>query len=73
MYKGILKELGGTQYFDETFGDEISQWASIRNILAHEYLNIRWDSLKEFIRDSEPIYKKLTDVTKALLLSQKGG
>lgn len=35
-YKGILKELGGTQHFDETFGDEISQWASLRNILAHE-------------------------------------
>jgi len=72
-YKGILKELGGTQHFDETFGDEISQWDSLRNILAHEYLNIRWDSLKEFIRNSEPIYKKLIDVIKRFLLSQKGG
>jgi len=40
-YKGILKGLGGIHHFDEAFGEEISQWASLRNILAHEYLDIR--------------------------------
>lgn len=72
-YKGILKELGVTKHFDETFGEEISQWASLRNILAHEYLDLRWNSLKEFIKNSEPIYEKLIYAVKGLLLSQKGG
>lgn len=40
-YKGVLKELGATQHFDESFGEDISQWAVLRNILAHEYLDIR--------------------------------
>ena len=47
-YKEILKELGATQYFDEEFGEAISQWAILRNILAHEYLDIRWNSIKKF-------------------------
>jgi uncharacterized protein YutE (UPF0331/DUF86 family) len=72
-YKGILKELGVTKHFDETFGEDISQWASLRNILAHEYLDLRWNSLKKFIKNSEPIYEKLIYVVKGLLLSQKGG
>jgi len=67
--EGILKELGGTQYFDESFGEEISQWASLRNMLAHEYVDIRWNSLSKFIQNSEPIYNKFIHVIKRLLLS----
>lgn len=66
-YKGILKELGATKYFDEAFGESISQWANLRNILAHEYLDIRWTQIKKFIRSARPTYKKLIDEIKALL------
>lgn len=66
-YKGVLKELGATRYFDETFGENISQWANLRNILAHEYLDIRWDPIKKFIQSAGPTYKKLIEGIKALL------
>ena len=52
-YKGILKELGATQHFDEAFRENISHWASLRNILAHEYLDIRWKPIKQFIQTPE--------------------
>ncbi|PIQ93436.1 MAG: hypothetical protein COY75_10020 [Nitrospirae bacterium CG_4_10_14_0_8_um_filter_41_23] len=67
-YKEILKELGVTQYFDEEFGEAISRWATLRNILAHEYIDIRWNSIKNFIQFAEPIYKRLIDKIKSLLL-----
>ena len=67
-YKGVLKELGTTQHFDESFGDDISQWAVLRNILAHEYLDIRWNTIKKFIQTSEPIYKAF--ITKVELMLQ---
>ena len=66
-YKAILKELGATRYFDEAFGEKISQWANLRNILAHEYLDIRWTPIKKFIQSARPTYKKLIEGIKALL------
>jgi uncharacterized protein YutE (UPF0331/DUF86 family) len=66
-YKEILKELGATQYFDEEFGEAISHWAILRNILSHEYLDIRWNSIKKFIQSAEPIYKSLINKTKTFL------
>lgn len=69
-YKEILKELGATQYFDEAFGDAVSQWAFLRNILAHEYLDIRWSSINRFIRSAAPVYRKLIEKIKSLIAGQ---
>lgn len=66
-YKEILKELGSIEPFDEAFGDSVSQWASLRNILAHEYLDIRWTSIKEFLKTSEPVYRQLVDTIRVFL------
>jgi uncharacterized protein YutE (UPF0331/DUF86 family) len=66
-YKEVLKELGATPYFDEGFGEAISRWAGLRNILAHEYLDTRWDSIRRFIQSSEPTYHKLIERIKLLL------
>jgi uncharacterized protein YutE (UPF0331/DUF86 family) len=67
-YKEILKELGTTEFFDEEFGESISEWAVLRNILAHEYLDVRWNSINSFIRSAEPVYKRLVTQIKSLLL-----
>jgi uncharacterized protein YutE (UPF0331/DUF86 family) len=68
-YKEILKELGATQHFDEEFGENISQWAVLRNILAHEYLDVRWNSIKKFIQSAEPVYKRLITKIKSFLVA----
>ena len=68
-YKEILKELGATQHFDEEFGENISQWAVLRNILAHEYLDVRWNSIKKFIQSVEPVYKRLITKIKSFLVA----
>ncbi|MCF6155803.1 MAG: DUF86 domain-containing protein [Candidatus Brocadia sp.] len=66
-YKEILKELGASPHFDEVFGENISQWAVLRNILAHEYLDIRWTTINEFIQTAEPIYRTLLNKIKSIL------
>jgi len=68
-YRQILKELGATQCFDEGFGAAISQWCSLRNILAHEYLDVRWNAIRDFVQSAEPAYKELVEKIKPLLLS----
>ncbi len=68
-YKEILKELGATQHFGEEFGENISQWAVLRNILAHEYLDVRWNSIKKLIQSAEPVYKRLITKIKSFLVA----
>lgn len=66
-YKEILKYLGATPYFDESFGKEISQWAGLRNIITHDYLDVSWTSIKKFLQSAEPSYCKLAENIKKQL------
>jgi uncharacterized protein YutE (UPF0331/DUF86 family) len=59
-YRETLRAMGTTALFDEAFGEAVSQWAPLRNILAHEYLDVRWKPIRRFIQGSENTYRKLT-------------
>lgn len=58
-YKEILYNIGLIGDFNEEFGKKLSRWAGLRNIVVHEYLDIRWRNIKEFIRESEPVFREL--------------
>ncbi len=66
-YREVLRQLGATRLFDEAFGKAISRWASLRNILAHEYLDLRWDAIRRFLDESEPDYRELVASIKSIL------
>ncbi len=68
-YKETLKELGSISPFDEAFGESISEWTGLRNILAHEYLDIRWTSINRFLKMAEPIYRQLVNTIREFLHS----
>ena len=46
LIPGFRKENMGT----------LSEWVRFRNIIAHEYLDIRWASIKKFIQEAEPLF-----------------
>jgi len=54
-YKDTLK-IFGTLYIDFSFGEEFSEFASLRNILVHEYLDIKWKRIRNFIDRAERLY-----------------
>lgn len=66
-YREALKELGSLPYFDPEFGEDISRWAALRNILAHQYLGIRWQSIDRFLRESESSFGKLAQGVRSLI------
>lgn len=68
-YREILRNLTLTNLFRKDLGLEISEWASVRNKLAHEYIDIRWDAIKEFIKESQPILTEFTNSVKIYLLN----
>jgi len=54
-YKDTLKIFGAI-YLDPAFGEKFSEFASLRNILVHEYLDIKWRRIKNFIDQAEKLY-----------------
>jgi len=53
--------------FDKEEAEKLSQWVRLRNIVAHEYLDIRWDSIEKFIQETEPAYKNFLEKVKKYL------
>ncbi|HHT9126240.1 MAG TPA: HepT-like ribonuclease domain-containing protein [Candidatus Brocadiia bacterium] len=39
----------------------------MRNILTHEYLDIRWRRIEEFIQKSKPYFKKFIKVVRKMV------
>lgn len=69
-YKEILFAFGA-RYFNEDFGKTIENWAILRNIVTHEYLDIKWNSIKAFLNDSKPFLDQIHHKVKEILLSGK--
>lgn len=66
-YREVLFNLGSLPEFSEMLGKELSRWARLRNILAHEYVDIRWTNIKAFIDEAEPAFDELVGKVEVLL------
>lgn len=58
-YREMVSSLSFIEGFDKEKMEKISQWVRLRNIIAHEYLDIRWASIKKFVQETEPLFKNL--------------
>lgn len=56
-YEEALLSFGLLIGLKEKEAEKLSIFARLRNILAHEYLNIVYDRIKNFVMESPPIYK----------------
>ncbi len=66
-YREIISFLSLVKGFDKEEMEKISRWVSLRNIIAHEYLDIRWASIKRFVQETEPLYKSFLERVKNYL------
>ena len=66
-YKAIVKNLPLIPCFSASNMEKLAEWVSLRNIISHEYLDVRWTSIKRFISETDPLYKHFLDETKAYL------
>lgn len=66
-YKELVVCISSVPGFNKERMDALSEWVRFRNIVAHEYLDIRWASIKRFVEEAEPLYKSyLKDVKEYL-------
>jgi uncharacterized protein YutE (UPF0331/DUF86 family) len=49
-YKEIILKLGEIKLLDEKLASEIADFAALRNILAHQYLDLKWEKIGQFIK-----------------------
>jgi uncharacterized protein YutE (UPF0331/DUF86 family) len=66
-YKELLDSVSLVPGFDKELMKTLSEWVRFRNIIAHEYLDIRWASIKKFIQEAEPLFKNFVKDVKEYL------
>lgn len=66
-YKEFVSSLSCIPDFKDVNLKKLSGWVKLRNIIGHEYLDIRWPSIREFISESKPLYENLLECAKKYL------
>mgnify|MGYP001573068878 FL=1 len=60
-YKEVIKSLCALLKFKEEDMNNLSELIRLRNIVSHEYLDIRWTSIRKFIAENKPLYEYFLD------------
>jgi len=66
-YKDIVKHLSLIGNFGEGDMERLSRWVSLRNIISHEYLDIRWTSIQKFVAETRSLYEDFLNKVKGYL------
>ena len=70
-YKDYFLNLSSAGLVDENISRIIADGVKMRNILAHQYLDMKWDSIKRFLSRDWIAYEKFVDHVKNYLSSSK--
>jgi uncharacterized protein YutE (UPF0331/DUF86 family) len=66
-YRELVATLSLISGFSKENMETLAEWVRFRNIIAHEYLDIRWASIKKFIQEAEPLFTSFTKEVKEYL------
>ncbi len=66
-YKEYFLSLGTSGLISDNLSQRLAEGTKLRNILAHQYLDIRWNSIKEFLSNKGEEYKEWLKTTKELV------
>lgn len=68
-YRSTLERAIRLLILEPNLAQKFEQWIKLRNVLAHEYLDIKWKRISSFISDSEPYVRQFVDAAKRFLES----
>ncbi|MEX0974601.1 MAG: DUF86 domain-containing protein, partial [Bacillota bacterium] len=66
-YKTIVLQAGAQGIIPRALAEAVSEWSGLRNALAHQYLDIRWDSLSRFINSGPTVSSQFVDAIEKIL------
>jgi len=53
-YRQSVEQMGVIGVLEPTLAGTVAEFTRLRHVLAHQYLDIRWQSLRNFIREAPP-------------------
>ena len=59
-YRETVEALGTVDAFDPKVCDELAEFTRLRNMLAHEYLDLRFSRISAFIDEAPALYESFT-------------
>jgi len=66
-YREILHALQILPGFSKDLSLKLASWAELRNILAHQYLDLRWKQIKSFVQQAEPYFNQFLESVKKFI------
>lgn len=66
-YREILRALSAMPDFPFDLCEQLEHWVELRNILAHEYLDIRWKRIEKFLQSCEPFFSNFITIVRERL------
>lgn len=66
-YRETVAVLSFVHGFAKKDMDKLSKWVRLRNVISHEYLDIKWSSIKKFIYETKPKYQLFLNKTENYL------
>jgi uncharacterized protein YutE (UPF0331/DUF86 family) len=56
--------------FDKNLAERLSEFARLRNIITHEYLDMRWEQIRSFVKNAMPLFEYMIEYVKKNFLSE---
>lgn len=68
-YHEIIALVATLHPYDRALAEKLASWAWLRNILAHEYLDLRWKDINEFLGEAPEIIAQFISAARKMLSS----
>ena len=66
-YRETIERLGILSYLTQEDALHVASFTKLRNILAHEYLDLRWKEMTAFISSAQPIVERFIEKVKSVV------
>jgi uncharacterized protein YutE (UPF0331/DUF86 family)/predicted nucleotidyltransferase len=66
-YRKIFLETSLVLGFGKKFRERFSDWIILRNIIAHEYLEVLWNKIEDFLKNAKPYLERFLKEVKKLV------
>lgn len=68
-YREALRSFMFLKDFDKNIAEKLSEFARLRNIITHEYLDIRWEQISNFVKIARSFFEYTIEFVKKNFLS----
>ncbi|MDI6740859.1 MAG: DUF86 domain-containing protein [Candidatus Edwardsbacteria bacterium] len=66
-YREMMASVALAPGFDKGNIERLAEWVRLRNVIAHEYLDIRWASIRRFLDSAPQEYDRFAEAAKEYL------